>query len=116
MRGSRLNRNIRGNRFTQRVVGIRNKLPEEVIELGTITTFNRHFDRRKVSRNMGHRLVNRTSSNGTWSAWMSWVEEPVPILYVSMTMSLTSGNLFQPNVKTRTIHSDQKQFTHVLST
>lgn len=44
MRGERLNRNRRGNHFTQEGGGIQNKLPEEVADAGAITTFKIHLE------------------------------------------------------------------------
>ena len=35
---------MRRNIFTQRVVGIRNSLPERVVEAGTFTTFKKYLD------------------------------------------------------------------------
>lgn len=45
LRGEKWNTNLRGNVFTQRVVGIWNELPGEVVEADTITTCKRHLDR-----------------------------------------------------------------------
>lgn len=44
VRGERFNRNLRSNAFTQRVVLIWSRLPEEVVETSTMATFNRHLD------------------------------------------------------------------------
>jgi len=41
VRGERV---LSGNFFTHRVVRVWNELPEEVVEAGTITTFQRHLD------------------------------------------------------------------------
>lgn len=43
--GERFYRNLRGNIFTQRVVGVWNVLPEEVIEAGTNATFKKQLDK-----------------------------------------------------------------------
>lgn len=40
--GDRLNRNLRGNLFIERVVGVWKELPEEA---GTIATFKKYLDR-----------------------------------------------------------------------
>lgn len=45
MRGERSNRNLRCNFFTQRVVSIWNKLPDEVVEADTIKTIKGHLGR-----------------------------------------------------------------------
>lgn len=44
VRGERFNRNLRSNAFTQRVVLIWSRLPEEVVETSTMATFNRHLN------------------------------------------------------------------------
>ena len=44
VRGERYKRVQRGNFFTQRVVSVWNKLPEVVVEAGTILSFNKHLD------------------------------------------------------------------------
>lgn len=43
VRGKIFNRNLRINIFTQRLVGIWNKLLVEIIKAGNITTFKRHL-------------------------------------------------------------------------
>lgn len=45
VKGEGFHRNQRGSSFTQRVVGARNKLPEEVAEAGTTATFKKQLDR-----------------------------------------------------------------------
>ena len=44
MRGERYKRVQRDIFFTQRVVGVWNKLPEAVVEAGTILSFKKHLD------------------------------------------------------------------------
>ena len=44
VRGERYKRVQRGNFFTQRVVSVWNKLPEAVVEAGTILSFKKHLD------------------------------------------------------------------------
>ena len=39
LRGERINGNLRSNCFTQRVVRLWYRLPEEVVEAGTLTTW-----------------------------------------------------------------------------
>lgn len=41
MRGESINRNMRENVFIQRVWGIWNRLPQEVVEVGAIAAFKR---------------------------------------------------------------------------
>lgn len=45
MRGKKFNRNPRGNFFTWRAVLKWIKLPETIVEVGTIIAFKRHLDR-----------------------------------------------------------------------
>ena len=44
VRGERYKSVQRGNSFTQRVVNVWNKLPEVVVEAGTILSFKKHLD------------------------------------------------------------------------
>ena len=44
VRGERYRSVQRGNPFTHRVVGVWNKLPEVVVEAGTILSFKKHLD------------------------------------------------------------------------
>ena len=44
VRGERYKRVQRGNFFTQRVVSVWNELPEVVVEVSTIFSFNKHLD------------------------------------------------------------------------
>lgn len=44
-KGERFYRNLRDNVFTQRVVGVRNEQPEEVVDAGTIATFKKQLNR-----------------------------------------------------------------------
>ena len=44
MRGERFRSDHRGNHFTQTVVSVWNKLPEVVVESGTILSFKKHLD------------------------------------------------------------------------
>ena len=63
MRGERFERDLRGNLFTQRVVCIWNELPKEVVEVGTIPTFERHLDRYMDRKGLeGYMQANGTSS------------------------------------------------------
>lgn len=45
MRGDRIKRGLKNGSFIQRVVRTWNKLPEEVVEVGTITTFEIYLDK-----------------------------------------------------------------------
>ena len=45
VKGKRFHRNLRDNFFTQKVVGVWNKLSEEVVGAGTIPLFKKQFDR-----------------------------------------------------------------------
>ena len=50
VRGKRYKSVQRGNFFTQRVVCVWNKLPEVVVEAGTILSFKKHLDSYKEQR------------------------------------------------------------------
>lgn len=39
-----VNGNLRGNLYTQRVMDVSNKLPEEVVEASTVIMFKNHLD------------------------------------------------------------------------
>ena len=86
VRGERYKSVQRGNYFTQRVVSVWNKLPEVVVEAGTILSFKKHLD-----SYMGTMRMEGYGPNvGNWdwlrgfkkkrAAWTSWAEGPVSML------------------------------------
>ena len=45
MKGEKFKGNIRGGFFTQRVVGVWNELPDEVVNAGSLLTLTKNLDR-----------------------------------------------------------------------
>ena len=44
MKGEKFKGNIRGDFFTQRVVGVWNELPDKVVNAGSLLTFKKNLD------------------------------------------------------------------------
>lgn len=70
-------------------VDVWNELPYEVIETGTIMTFEGHVDRYMD----GKGLEGYEPNSGMWHsqlfnlvAWRRWTEGPAPMLYSTMTL------------------------------
>ena len=71
MRGERYKSVQRGNSFTQRVVSVWNKLPEVVVEAGTILSFKKHLD-----SYMGKMGIEGYGSNaGNWDSLRGFLKK-----------------------------------------
>lgn len=73
---------MRVNFFTQGG-GCRNKVPEDMVDAGTIATF-----KRRLNRYTERKGLKGYGPNANGQAWLSWAKGSVSVLYGSMSPNL----------------------------